>query len=152
MTWETGEPTSLPDRRLSPMQLMARKSCVGWHGVLGTSKARCGAGEERAQPGPSRLRVVMVRRFQCFSVEHWKGDVYGNGDIDYVSSQKVCVHLGLKMRAEMSRAQPSLQEIAGLWASKGLRMPMCPLPGLSGVPHVCCLEHCSGSLLLSLVP
>lgn len=28
MTWETGEPTSLPDRRLSPMQLMARKSCV----------------------------------------------------------------------------------------------------------------------------
>lgn len=81
-----------------------------------------------------------------------KGDIYGNGDIDYVRFQKVCVHLGLKISAEMSRAQPSLQETAGLWASKDLRMPMCPLPGLSGVPHACCLEHCSGPLLLSLVP
>lgn len=72
MTWETAEPTSLPDRRLFPMQLMTRKSCVGWHGVVEASKARRGPGEERAQPGPSRLHVVIVRRFQGFSAEHWK--------------------------------------------------------------------------------
>lgn len=34
MTWETGEPPSLPDRRVPPMQLTAKKSCIGWCGVV----------------------------------------------------------------------------------------------------------------------
>lgn len=34
VTWETGEPTILPHRKVSPMKLTARKSCVGWHVVV----------------------------------------------------------------------------------------------------------------------
>lgn len=44
VTWETGEPTSLPDRRASPVQLTARKSCLGWHGVVEARKASRGQG------------------------------------------------------------------------------------------------------------
>lgn len=72
-------------------------------------KSEMWAGESR---GPSQVLQDFLWSWEGgSSVLVWstgKGDVYANGDIDRARFQKVSVYLGMKIRAEMSRAQPSL--------------------------------------------
>lgn len=68
MTWETGDPTSLPDR----------KCCVGWPGVAEVCEETSGPrrGEGAARFFPTSGSLVREVRLWCGAVRD--GDIYGD--------------------------------------------------------------------------